>query len=338
MEEEESSTNTGSIKTITVSDESYDVQLLSSAVDVIKKVGGSTNPKYSGEQEYLCKCDAAFGEGTSICNKFQAAFGSHQYRITKRSDGCSDVVWMCANCQQKVGIIDGDDRHTLIDDARGPSAIVYLPLGVDSITIPVLLCNGSCVDFAAELISKGHVLVYQASPPSPNEMERIASTLFEVEREGTRRGSKHYSKKDGSEEQILEALMSCPNVEAHFDKIKYADGEEFVHVLPVLYDEGNRANKKISFLSHVDRRYPGKPPIRSNWNIDSEPVDVNELGKIMRFQHRVTGWWIDIHCVNGTVVEQSHFASGIGGGGVIEHAIFNAESKITITFDHGQLC
>mmetsp|Transcript_37926 Transcript_37926/g.77487 ORF Transcript_37926/g.77487 Transcript_37926/m.77487 type:complete len:86 (+) Transcript_37926:769-1026(+) len=84
--------------------------------------------------------------------------------------------------------------------------------------------------------------------------------------------------------------------------------------------------------------FPGKPPIRSNWNWDSEDIDVNGLGKVMRFQNRETGWWFDIHCVNGTIVEQSHFAIGIGGGGVIEHAIYNAKNKITITFDHGRIC
>eukprot|EP00984_Skeletonema_dohrnii_P017743 scaffold8141_cov139-Skeletonema_dohrnii-CCMP3373.AAC.20 len=333
MEEEEPSTE----KTIVVSGECYGVQLLSSAAD-IKRIGGSKSPKYSADQEYHCNCDAAFGEGTSICNTFHPAFGSHQYRITKRSDGSSVDVWLCANCQQHVGIIDGDETHTLVNNARGPSVIVDLPLGVDDKTIPVLLCSGSSVDFPTELIKKDHVFVYQASPPTPAEIERIAPILFEVERPGVRRGSKHYCKKDGSEEKILEALMSCPNVKALFDKVKDADGEDFIGVLPVLYDVSNRVNIFISFLSHVDRMFTGKPSIRSNWNWDSEPVNVNELGKVMRFQNRETGWWFDIHCVNGTVVEQSHFASGIGGGGVIEHAIYNAEKKITITFDHGRIC
>jgi len=295
MEEEEPSTE----KTIVVSAECYGVLLLSSAAE-IKRIGGSI-PKYSADQEYQCKCDAAFGEGTSICNTFHPAFGSHQYRITKRSDGSSVDVWLCANCQQHVGIIDGDETHTLVNDARGPSVIVDLPLGVDDKTIPVLLCSGSSVDFPAELIIKDHVFVYQASPPTPAEIKRIAPILFEVERLGARRGSKHYCKKDGSEEKILEALMSCPNVKALFDKVKDADGEDFVLVLPVLYDESNRANNLISFLSHVDGMIPGKPPIRSNWNWDSEPVNVNELGKVMRFQNRETGWWFDIHCVNGTI-------------------------------------
>ena len=338
IEEEEPSTNTGSTKSILVSDEWYDVEFLSSALDGgIEKVGGTTKPKYSGAPEYLCKCDDALG--TSVCGKtFHPAFGSHQFRITKRSDGSSVVVWICANCQQHVGIIDG---YTLINDARGPSTIVNLPLGVDAvddITIPVLLCNGSCVDFIAELILKKHVLMYQAAPPSGDDIERIAPTLFQVERPGVQRGSKHYCKRDGSDEQILEALMSCDNVKAHFDKIKEADGEGFVHNLPVLYDKSNRANRMIAFLPHVDGYYPGKPPIRSNWNNDSEPVDVNKLGKVMRFQHRETGWWVDLHCVNGTVIEQSFFASGIGGGGVMEHAIFNNEGRITITFDHGEMC
>jgi len=97
--------------------------------------------------------------------------------------------------------------------------IVDLPLGVDDKTIPVLLCSGSSVDFPAELIIKDHVFVYQASPPTPAEIKRIAPILFEVERLGARRGSKHYYKKDGNEEKILEALMSCPNVKALFDKV-----------------------------------------------------------------------------------------------------------------------
>ena len=58
----------------------------------------------------------------------------------------------------------------------------------------------------------------------------------------------------------------------------------------------------------------------------------------MRFQDRESGWWFDVHCINGTVVQQSKFASGIGGGGKIEHAIFNAKKKITITWDHGKEC
>jgi len=48
----------------------------------------------------------------------------------------------------------------------------------------------------------------------------------------------------------------------------------------------------------------------------------------------------DIHCVNGCMLEQGHYASGIAvegrGQGEIEHAIFNGKGRITITFDHGK--
>lgn len=66
----------------------------------------------------------------------------------------------------------------------------------------------------------------------------------------------------------------------------------------------------------------------------------------MRFQDRQTGWWFDILCTHGTIVEQSKYASGIhveNEEGVlkrspISHAVFNANETCTITWDHGKKC
>mmetsp|Transcript_37926 Transcript_37926/g.77486 ORF Transcript_37926/g.77486 Transcript_37926/m.77486 type:complete len:117 (+) Transcript_37926:72-422(+) len=78
MEEEEPSTE----KTIVVSAECYGVLLLSSAAD-IKRIGGSKSPKYSGDQEYQCKCDAAFGEGTVSATHFILRLGVINIELLK---------------------------------------------------------------------------------------------------------------------------------------------------------------------------------------------------------------------------------------------------------------
>lgn len=323
------------IKVIIVEGESYQVERLN---DVIPKIGNTiwSREKYSGSLEYKCGSRTAFG--ASLCDTFDTAYGSSLFRVTKISTGEEEIVWVCANCQQHVGLLDDEEKMTLVECTDNyPSVLV--PLSVGGSKKHTLLCTGSCIDMAEQLCKSNHLLVYTTETPTSEEIEGIANTLFGVDRPGTNRGSQHYSCKGDAGEAVFNALNEIPAMKEIWDKVREVDGCDFHTVIPAKYGESNfEDNEYISFISHVDGVIDGKPPLRSNLTLDNEKFDVKKLGKVMRFQDRESGWWLDIHCVNGTVVQQSKFASGIGGGGKLEHAIYNGKKKVTITWDHGEEC
>jgi hypothetical protein len=322
-------------KEIIVEGESYRVEKLD---DEIPKIGNTRGgrPKYSGDTQYKCESRPAFGK--CLCDTFDTAYGSSLFRVTKISTGEVENVWVCANCQQYVGLLGDEEKMSLLDCTDYPSMLVPMAVGEESMK-PILLCSGSCIDMAQQLVKSNHLLVYTTQTPTSEQIEAIANTLFGVDRPGTNRGSQHFSCKGDAGEDVFNALNNIPAMKEIWDKVREADECDFHNVLPAKYGGSNFINNEyISFVSHVDGDFGDKPPDRSNLTLDNEKFDVKKLGKVMRFQDRESGWWFDVHCINGTVVQQSKFASGIGGGGKIEHAIFNAKKKVTITWDHGKEC
>lgn len=152
--------------------------------------------------------------------------------------------------------------------------------------------------------------------------------------------TKHQTSRAADFEGVYKALYDCPAVKKVWEATIEADGAKFYYVIPVLYKDGNRKAKCVSFKFHIDMDYPGKPWYRSNWTWYSKEAHDRSTRKIMRFQNRVSGWWFDVLCEHGTIIEQSKWASGIGvngmGQGEMEHAVFFAQDTITITWDHGR--
>ena len=204
-------------------------------------------------------------------------------------------------------------------------------------TTEALIYKYSCANLLRDVSMNNEVFITKANPPPPDEVDKLGKVIFPVEREGGRRGSKHRSSRVGDFEGVYKALYACPAVKEVWDAIIKADRVAFCYVIPVLYREGNRKDKSVSFKSHIDIDYPGKPWYRSNWTWYCKTASTR---KIFRMQNRISGWWFDVLCEHGTIIEQSKWASGIGvngmGQGEMEHAVLFASDTITITWDHGR--
>ena len=340
------SPNAGKTKIITCGDKTFSVEWLDGQAKIVGLEGIPSNPnkneRFSCSKKVLCGANATFG--MCLCDDFMPAYGNRKFGVMALGEGCkakSIEVWLCANCQQHCGLLNEEEQRNLV-----PENVKFakIPLTTGDNKTDAFLCKGSCYDFAEELSSHNHIIIRVEVPPTPEEMrdpERV-EILFRVTREGVRRGSKHYACKQGDYEKVYNTLMECPNVAEVWKKTVRADGGRFFFVISVLYKD----EKVISFVPHVDRHYLGKPEKRSNWTIYMKKLGDGDIGKIMRFQNRQTGWWFDIFCTHGTIVEQSKFASGIhtkDDKGIltrspIVHAVFNATETCTITWDHGKKC
>ena len=346
----QASPNTGKTKKVTCGGKEYLVVYLDDQVEIIGLQGTVTNPhkneKYSYSKEYLCVAGELFGEEFCLCNKFMAAYGNRKFRVKAVVEG--EVAewnegWLCANCQQNCELLNDDEKRELV-----PQEVKYSEVNLttgDNKTI-ARLGPGSCVTFAEQLSGENHILIRVKDPPTAEEManEERQDILFKVSRKGKRRGSKHLACQQGKYQKVYESLMKCQNVAAVWGEIVEADGGyRFYYVITALYMDGTT---KVSFVPHVDKPYMGKPEKRSNWTVYMKKVEDESDYKIMRFQDRKTGWWFDIVCTHGTIVEQSKYASGIHvkdeNGFLmrspIVHAVFNADGTCTITWDHGKKC
>ena len=345
------SPNAGKTKKVTCGGKEYMVEWLDGQqkfTGLNRTVGVVKNPekyvRFSNRKEFLCGAAAAFSEEDCLCNKYFPAHGNRLFGVTATGEGENAkrvVVWLCANCQQNCNLLDEGEKRQLVSENR-PFADVPLTTG-DNKTI-ARLGPGSCVTFAEELSSNGDILIRVKDPPSREEMADVerAKVLFHVRRTGKRRGSAHLACKKGDYEKVYKTLEKCENVAKVWREIERADDGRFFFVISVYYRDG----KKVSFVPHVDIEYRGKPEKRSNWTVYMKKVEDESDYKIMRFQDRQSGWWFDIVCTHGTIVEQSKYASGIHikdeNGKLfrspIVHAVFNADGTCTITWDHGKKC
>lgn len=217
--------------------------------------------QYSSNKKYLCGAREAFEECS--CDMFSPAHGNRKFRIksVEDKDEASSVdVWLCANCQQLFDLLDKDEERNLVPPNNN---YIEVPLTTGDNQTIARICKGSCIDLAQELSSNDHIIIRVEEPPTCEEMSDLARIriLFPVEREGNRRGSKHFSSKQGSFEAVYKTLMECPNVKKVWLKIMAADDSRFYYIIPVYYKDETAT---VSFVPHVDRNYPGKPEKRSN--------------------------------------------------------------------------
>jgi hypothetical protein len=272
-------------------------------------------------------------------------------------------VWLCGNDQLNLGLLGLDLATAKYTEAEliDVETNVELPTPGGGKPCTARLLPGSCLSFAVTLSKKGDLLVRYAPTPDPGEFLEHAEALFGVKHTHGRRGSDFFSAKDMG--GCMEALRSMKAIDKVLTRVEEVDECQIALILSVFYGVGNRTNKMVSFRYHYDRPYLGKGPYRSNMtNYGDENEDLlrrlqdmssmaeeegeeeeyeeedgneeeSKVRKVMRFQNLENGFWFDLHCLNGTIVEQSMYASGIGSD--IVHAIFNARNTVTITWDHG---
>lgn len=312
----------------------------------VKYLTSSKNSKrhhFSNDSRYSCSAFELFG-GYCLCkdkHRPKAAHGHVKVRVVGE-DNKARTGWLCANCEQGANLLlEGDEKMTLLglgDASNAPYSKYDLNTEEGGPSCKAFFCRYSCMDLASELYSKNQLLIRFKPPPKQDKISAMEEVLFKVERPGSRRGSKHHSSEEDNHEKVYNTLYADDIVREVFDETANADGSRFYFVIPVKY--GEEKDSGVSFVYHCDIIYLGKPPFRTNWTWDWQTPTPGKVGKIMRFQNRITGYWFDIHCVNGCMVEQGHYASGIAvegkGQGEIEHAIFNGKGRITITFDHGK--
>ena len=325
---------------IIIDGRSYNVTYLDDRVDYLASAQNAKYHQFSKDSRYSCSAFDLF-DGHCLCkdeHRPKAAFGHVKVRVVAE-DNSDRTGWLCANCEQGVNLLEDNEEMTLVGLGDVSNAPYYeCDLATEGEpSCEAYLCRYSCLDLAKELYLLNELLIRFKNPPKQAKILAMEEVLFKVERPGARRGSKHRSSEDNHEE-VYEILYADDIVRGVFDETINADGTRFYFVIPVKY--GEERDEGVSFVSHCDIIYLGKPPFRTNWTWDWQTPTPGKVGKIMRFQNRVTGWWFDIHCVNGCMVEQGHYASGIAvegmGQGEIEHAIFNGKGRITITFDHGK--
>ena len=277
---------------------------------------------YSRKMKYQCGAEKI---GQCVCNSHGTkAYGYKCYQ----EDGKNEDFWLCAICENHLGLRPTAlGSLTPVTHSRAdPLKLIVRDANSDEVTIH--LCGGS-VQFAVDLIKHGHISVTHRRPPPGEEVEQNCTNIWTELFPGNQRGSEFFGF-DGNFRQVRNALLSMDRSREVIEFYERTEGRQIYFIIPALYQESNLSNENISFKNHCDRKYKGKPPRRSNWTW-------NSTTKVMRFQNRLTGLYIDIACSHGTIVEQDWFASGCDDSHVMDHCVLHANGSGTITFDHGIL-
>jgi hypothetical protein len=301
------------------------IQLTRFPDSIVPKTPG--NNHYSRSKRYKCGADKIY-DGACVCNAYgEEAWGYKCYELPTKS-GSKDI-WLCAPCEETLDLRPAElGPLTLIRNTRENP--LHLILQSDENTKVIIPLCGGAEELAEELVTGGHLIVTQWTTPTGEEIHKHCNDIWYQKQPGLRRGAEFVGS-NGNFKRVRDALMAMP---ASKEVIEYYEqeggGRKIYFIIPALFGKSIVANVHNSFKSHCDRRYKGKPPKRSIWTW-------HEGGKVMRFQNRVTGIFIDIACQHGTIVEQDWYASGCNEGEgehEMEHAVFFADETASIVFDH----
>ncbi|KAL7453948.1 hypothetical protein ACHAWC_005578 [Mediolabrus comicus] len=277
---------------------------------------------YSRRKKYKCAADV-IEDGACVCKAYgEEAWGYKCYELESGED-----VWLCAPCEQSMGLRPTElDPLTLVTESREDPLLLCF----ENSTVKIPLCGGA-QELAIELVRDGHLIVTRWPTPTDKEILEHCGDIWYLKHPGLNRGCE-FTGSDGNFRRVRNALMSMENSRKVIEYYEQEGGGRKIYfIIPALYGKSILANVHNSFKSHCDKRYKGKPPYRSIWTW-------NEGGKVMRFQSRVTGVYIDIACQHGTIVEQDWYASGCNEGEgehEMEHAVFFGDETASIVFDHG---
>ncbi len=276
---------------------------------------------YSRNKKYKCGANH-IDEGACVCD----AYGEKAWGYVCYESESGEDVWLCAPCEQSMGLRPTElGQLTLVTQSREDPLLLCF----ENSDVKIPLCGGA-QELAIKLIKGGHLVVTQWTTPTGEEIHARCDDIWYQKQPGLNRGAKFVGS-NGNFKRVRGALMAMPASKAVIEYYeREGGGRKIYFIIPALYGKSTLANVHNSFKSHCDRRYKGKPPFRSIWTW-------NEGGKVMRFQSRVTGIFIDIACQHGTIVEQDWYASGCNKGEgehEMEHAVFFADKTASIVFDH----